>query len=483
MSTTLAIRFPLGRYHANPWDRAVNEGASEWPPSPWRLLRALVATWHTRWPDLPAAVLDELLDALADPPSYRTPARLPGHTRHYLPDLDHQKGETGPDRPDPGPVPVRQPRRGTARPLGRRPARRAAAGTRQARRAAALPGPRRVRVRGHGCWTEDPVPDATWWRAGRDAARAGPGCSRPPGPSAGQCWRRARWTSASSRRTLPPGTRWVSYAAGRCSAPQPESAESATIQRARERDPVRGHGPGSAEGHARGPARRRGPPPGRAGAQQGRDPGRPPAAAFSAPTARPPITAMPTGSRFRTGASGARLSGLWSSGCPRGLRTEDVPAVLSMRKMSGRRGGGSEQTGTTSRDSRRSSCCSRRPADRAGRAGTVRPGAAVAKPHPLPAGPAPQAGVARRIPGGRRGRRTRLPAAVPGPAAPGGCPLEHGPAMADRWASEFRRYRMTERMAASPDQAWACGWNSRSRHGTLAARPAQPLRLRHLRAR
>ena len=61
MPTTLAFRFPLGRYHANPWDRAVNEGASEWPPSPWRILRALVATWHTRWPDLPAAEFDGLL--------------------------------------------------------------------------------------------------------------------------------------------------------------------------------------------------------------------------------------------------------------------------------------------------------------------------------------------------------------------------------------------------------------------------------------
>ena len=67
MSTTLAIRFPLGRYHANPWDRAVNEGATEWPPSPWRLLRALVATWHTRWPGLPASILDGLLDSLTDP--------------------------------------------------------------------------------------------------------------------------------------------------------------------------------------------------------------------------------------------------------------------------------------------------------------------------------------------------------------------------------------------------------------------------------
>jgi CRISPR-associated protein Csb2 len=95
VSTTLAFRFPLGKYHANPWNRAVNEGATEWPPSPWRILRALVATWHTRWPDLPAADLEGLLGALAGPPSYRTPRTVAGHTRHYLPDLEHRKGEQG----------------------------------------------------------------------------------------------------------------------------------------------------------------------------------------------------------------------------------------------------------------------------------------------------------------------------------------------------------------------------------------------------
>jgi CRISPR-associated protein Csb2 len=92
---TLAVRFPLGRYHANPWDRSVNEGTAEWPPSPWRILRALLATWHTRWPSVPADTIDVLLQALADPPAYRTPPGRPGHTRHYLPDLDHKKGETG----------------------------------------------------------------------------------------------------------------------------------------------------------------------------------------------------------------------------------------------------------------------------------------------------------------------------------------------------------------------------------------------------
>jgi CRISPR-associated protein Csb2 len=95
MGTTLAIRFPLGQYHATPWERSVNEGAVEWPPSLWRMLRALIATWYTRWPDLPAAAFDGLLDALADPPSYYTPTSMPAHTRHYLPDLDHKKGEQG----------------------------------------------------------------------------------------------------------------------------------------------------------------------------------------------------------------------------------------------------------------------------------------------------------------------------------------------------------------------------------------------------
>jgi CRISPR-associated protein Csb2 len=95
VSTTLAFRFPLGRYHANPWDRAVNEGASEWPPSPWRIVRALVATWYTRWPELPETEFDALLTALADPPSYKTPHTGTGHTRHYLPDLEHRKAETG----------------------------------------------------------------------------------------------------------------------------------------------------------------------------------------------------------------------------------------------------------------------------------------------------------------------------------------------------------------------------------------------------
>ncbi|MHC1769940.1 MAG: hypothetical protein AB9869_37600 [Verrucomicrobiia bacterium] len=32
--------------HATPWGRHVTEGAVEWLPSAWRILRAPVATWY-----------------------------------------------------------------------------------------------------------------------------------------------------------------------------------------------------------------------------------------------------------------------------------------------------------------------------------------------------------------------------------------------------------------------------------------------------
>jgi CRISPR-associated protein Csb2 len=43
---TLLLRFPSRRYHGTPWGHHVNEGQIEWPPSPWRLLRALLATGY-----------------------------------------------------------------------------------------------------------------------------------------------------------------------------------------------------------------------------------------------------------------------------------------------------------------------------------------------------------------------------------------------------------------------------------------------------
>jgi len=85
MTIAVEIRFPLGRYHATPWDRHVNEGAIEWPPSPWRLTRALFAVWKERCPDLAEPDVYAALDVISDPPSYRIPRWRSSATRHYYP--------------------------------------------------------------------------------------------------------------------------------------------------------------------------------------------------------------------------------------------------------------------------------------------------------------------------------------------------------------------------------------------------------------
>lgn len=85
----LSLTFPAGRYHATPWDRHVNEGAVAWPPEPWRLLRALIATWHHKIKPLgnhDENTLRALIGSLAiELPSYRLPAASHSHTRHYMP--------------------------------------------------------------------------------------------------------------------------------------------------------------------------------------------------------------------------------------------------------------------------------------------------------------------------------------------------------------------------------------------------------------
>lgn len=90
--TRVALRFPAGRFHATPWGRHVNEGAPEWPPSPWRLLRALVAAWKIRSDELAEADVRPVLEALAAaPPEFHLPQASLGHTRHYMP-IGYSKG-------------------------------------------------------------------------------------------------------------------------------------------------------------------------------------------------------------------------------------------------------------------------------------------------------------------------------------------------------------------------------------------------------
>jgi CRISPR-associated protein Csb2 len=93
MRLILCQSFPLGRFHATPWRvNPYDDPAGEWPPSPWRFVRAVVARWY-QWsretsdtPDL--AQLDALVRALCDSAySFHLPvqARRGSSLRQYHP--------------------------------------------------------------------------------------------------------------------------------------------------------------------------------------------------------------------------------------------------------------------------------------------------------------------------------------------------------------------------------------------------------------
>lgn len=91
------VRFPAGRYHATPWERDVNEGEVEWPPSPWRIVRALIATWHQKVDEeeVDRATLERLVVALgSELPEYCLPPAVAAHSRHYMPLYETHKGAT-----------------------------------------------------------------------------------------------------------------------------------------------------------------------------------------------------------------------------------------------------------------------------------------------------------------------------------------------------------------------------------------------------
>ncbi len=85
----LIFGFPANRYHATLWGHHVNEARIPWPPEPWRILRALIASYNRKgnrdlWQKTD---LDALISALVENlPSYRLPkAVVHTHTRHYMP--------------------------------------------------------------------------------------------------------------------------------------------------------------------------------------------------------------------------------------------------------------------------------------------------------------------------------------------------------------------------------------------------------------
>jgi CRISPR-associated protein Csb2 len=221
MGTTLSVTFLLGRYHATHWDGGANTSDVEWPPSPWRILRALVATWYARWPDLPAADLDRILGILGTPDAYLTPPTLPGSTRHYMPDLKHARAETGntdevidaflaiaPDEPlriHWSATLVDEDRETLAKLSELMPY----LGRSESICSARLDD-------------DDPIPDSTWWRLGE----TGPGVRQvsllaPDGPVQRHYLETTTIATRRARRMIPEGARKISYGT---SAPRTVSA-------------------------------------------------------------------------------------------------------------------------------------------------------------------------------------------------------------------------------------------------------------------
>lgn len=105
MQIVLQQLFPLGRFHATPWRaNPFDDPYGEWPPSPWRLVRAVVARWY-QWareatPAAPAADADELDALVAALCRSRYRFHLPSNTRKGATLRQYHPVEFGMDPPN-----------------------------------------------------------------------------------------------------------------------------------------------------------------------------------------------------------------------------------------------------------------------------------------------------------------------------------------------------------------------------------------------
>ncbi len=92
---SLNFHFLAHRYHATPWGHHVNEAQVAWPPDPWRILRALIATWRRKLDPAGDEYREEVEGLLATLssalPFYYLPPTVVVHTRHYMPVRDGTK--------------------------------------------------------------------------------------------------------------------------------------------------------------------------------------------------------------------------------------------------------------------------------------------------------------------------------------------------------------------------------------------------------
>lgn len=94
-ATVIEVELLSGRYHAHVWGEAqFGMAGPEWPPSPWRLLRALASSWFCAWPRPSSEGLrDRLLEALgrSGAPEIWLPRTSVHEIRYYDPIWDKDK--------------------------------------------------------------------------------------------------------------------------------------------------------------------------------------------------------------------------------------------------------------------------------------------------------------------------------------------------------------------------------------------------------
>lgn len=93
---SVQINLPWGRYHAHPWGQ--NPGRvqeAEWPPSPWRLLRALASAWfRSHMAKIPSAAVVELIELLSkELPEIGIGKVSFAKTVHYQPNYKHSSSD------------------------------------------------------------------------------------------------------------------------------------------------------------------------------------------------------------------------------------------------------------------------------------------------------------------------------------------------------------------------------------------------------
>ena len=93
----IEVELLSGRYHAHLWGESqFGMAGPEWPPSPWRLLRALASAWFTAKPHpSPEVDRDALLETLgrADPPEIWLPRASFHELRYYQPVVRSGEGD------------------------------------------------------------------------------------------------------------------------------------------------------------------------------------------------------------------------------------------------------------------------------------------------------------------------------------------------------------------------------------------------------